>query len=87
MTQEEMIRLNARGEDEQVIEFFVKLNEIGVFPRAYDAKSAELYDAAKTIHKHLCTLDTGYYTPTRNVKLLEFANAYAEVHSGLRKLE
>ena len=87
MTQEEKIRLDTKNEEPIITEFMVNLNGIGVFPRAYDAKSRELYEAARIVHKHLCTLDTGYYTPAREVKLLEFANAYAEVHNGLRKLE
>lgn len=86
MNEEELIRKNAEDERDEVIDFLVRLNNIGIFPRAYDSESSNLYEAAKVIHKHLCALDSGYYTPTREVKLREFANAYAEVHNGLRKL-
>ena len=71
---------------ETIIEFFKHLLDLGIFRRAYDPNTKKLYEAAKVIHKHLCTLDTGYYSPTREVKLIEFASAYAKVHSGLREL-
>lgn len=89
MNENERIQREAESNESSapIRDFFVNLNEIGVFPRAYDHKSAELYQAAAIIHKHLCSLDNGYYSPTREVKLVEFANAYADVHSGLRKLE
>ena len=87
MTQEELIRHDASGEPDEVIDFFVALANTGVFPRAYDMKSTELYKAAEVLHKHLCTLDRGYYDEARKVNLIEFANAYADVHTGLRKLE
>lgn len=87
MTEEEHIRLDARGESDEVIDFLVALSKTGVFPRAYDPKSAELYEAAEIIYKHLCKLDKDYYGKSREVKLIEFANAYAVIHNGLRKLE
>lgn len=79
--------LDSSGLPEPIPEFYTKLLEAGIFPRAYDAKSQELYEAAKIVHKHLCTLDQGYYSEASTVKLIEFANAYAGVHSGLRLLE
>jgi len=69
-------------------EFAQVLDKAGLFPRAYDIPNLEkLYYAAEQVHKHLCTLDTGYYKEARGVKLISLANAYAECHNGLRQLE
>jgi len=78
---------DSEGLPEPIPEFYQKLLDVGVFPRAYDPSSQKLYEAAKIVHKHLCTLDRDYYTDVSGVKLIEFANAYAGVHSGLRLLE
>ena len=60
MTQEELIRHDASGEPDEVIDFFVALANTGVFPRAYDMKSTELYKAAEVLHKHLCKTHIRY---------------------------
>lgn len=75
------------GLDPRLKEFYYNLIEIGIFPRAYDPKSEALLDAAETLWKHLCTLDTGNYRPVKSVMLYEFANCYAKLMNGRRLLE
>jgi len=67
--------------------FFENLVNMGVFPRTYDPRSIELFNAARIIHKHLCTLDNGYYREAKDAKLVEFANCYAKTQNGIRELE
>jgi hypothetical protein len=66
--------------------FFHNLLDVGLMPRSYDPKSIELFEAARVLHKHLCTLDKSYYADAEAVKLIEFANAYAKTQNGLREL-
>ena len=71
----------------ELMDFYKNLVDIGIFPRSYSSSSVELLRAARVLHKHLCTLDKSYYTATQEVKLREFANAYAKTQNGLRQLE
>ena len=66
------------GERERVKDFFSTMESLGFFTRSYDTRSLELYEAAKVLHRHLCTLDTDYYNKAKGVRITELANAYAE---------
>lgn len=69
-------------------EFAQALDNAGLFPRSYDLKNLEnLFQASQVVHKHLCTLDSGYYKDAREVKLVALANAYASISWGMRELE
>jgi hypothetical protein len=72
-------------EAEVIKNFFNYLETLGFFTRSYDPRSLELYEAARILHKHLCTLDKAYYTGAADVKITEFANAFAK-QNRLREL-
>lgn len=67
--------------------FADELEKRGVFARRYDKNRLyELYDAARALHSHLCKLDTSPFRQARSVTISDFADAYAALTSGLRRL-
>mgnify|MGYP001267007750 CR=1 FL=1 len=74
------------GKRERAKAFFNTLEDHGFFTRTYDPKSLELIEAARIIHRHLCTLDGSYYSDAVGTSIVDFANAYSS-NEGLRVLD
>jgi hypothetical protein len=64
--------------------FADELEEREVFARRYATDELhELYEAAKTVHSHLCRLGLDHQRKARKMTLEDFANAYALAAGGL----
>lgn len=63
-------------EDSKLTTFADACEASGLFTRRYDNGHEKLFEAAKIIWEHFCSLDGGHIVPAANMKLAEFSDLY-----------